>query len=166
MIARNPAEFRRYAATVAVFATGLYAALLIASFGFIALLANVDVLPSGTAQFTAAIATASAVAVVLAETLSIALRVPREAQRVAVARSLLDGVSALAAFALVAGVVEMLASGDALRGLFLLQAVVLGPIGATTGIAAAVIMILFTLVLASGVGEKGSPQWPWEKDDE
>jgi len=155
--------FRKYAATVAVFASGLYLALLIAVFGVVALLADIQVIADPHAgELAGPIATAAATLLVIGCLLLIALRVPEARQRVAPLTALAIGVGAYLAWALFAGVVFLLGRSDPVGALIFFGGILLGPFAISAGIIAFVIALLYMLVLASRVADRGRPRWPWE----
>lgn len=159
--------FRKYAATVAVFATGLFLALVIAVFGVVALLADIEVIGNPHAgELAGPVATAAATAMVLGCLLAIALRVPEDRQRIAPLTALAIGVGAYLAWALFAAIAYFLGRGDPVGALIFFGGLVTGPFAPAAGIIAAVIALLFMLVLASRVADRGRPRWPWEEDDD
>jgi hypothetical protein len=160
-------DFRRYSAAIAVFATVLYAALVIAIFGMISLYTDRDVISDSTVgPVVGPVMTASSVLLVLFWLLWIALRVPENEQRIALGTALLLGVVGYLLFCAVGGFFVGLASGDpiAFIGFFGLQ--LTSPFAISVGILAFIVCILFMLVLASRVGNKGRPRWPWENRDD
>jgi hypothetical protein len=159
--------FRKYAATVAVFASGLFLALLIAVFGVISLLAGIEVIADPRAgELAGPIATAAATLLVIGCLLLIALRIPESRQRVAPLASLGIGVGAYLAWSLFAALAFLFGRGDPVGALIFFGGILLGPFAISVGVIAFVIALLFTLVLASRVGDRGRPRWPWEKDEE
>jgi hypothetical protein len=160
-------NFRKYAATVAVFATGLYLALLIAVFGVVSLLAGVEVIGDARAgQWPGPVASAAATLLVLGCLLLIALRVPEARQRVAPLTALGVGVAAYLVWALFAGFSFLIGRGDPLGALIFFGGLLTGPFAMTAGIIAFVVALLYMLVLASRVADRGRPRWPWENEDD
>ena len=53
-----------------------------------------------------------------------------------------------------------------LSTLIFLGGLMTGPFAIVVGVVAFVIAMLFMLVLASRVADRGRPKWPWERDDE
>lgn len=160
-------DFRRYSAAVAVFATVLDAALVIAVFGLISLYTDRDVISDASVgPVVGPVMAGSSVLLVLLWFLWIALRVPEDEQRIALGTALLLGVVAYLVFCAVGGFLVGVASGDpiAFVGFFSLQ--LMSPFAIAVGIVAFVMAILFMLVLASRVGNKGRPRWPWEKRED
>jgi hypothetical protein len=159
--------FRKYAATVAVFASGLFLALLIAVFGVISLLGGIEVIADPRAgELAGPLATAAATLLVVGCLLLIALRIPESRQRVAPLASLGIGVGAYLAWSLFAAIAFLFGRGDPVGALLFFGDLLTGPFAIATGIIAFVIALLFTVVLASRVGDRGRPRWPWEKDEE
>lgn len=159
-------EFRRYAATVAVFATILYGALLIAVFGVIALFANLEVIPSLFGPLAGPVAAGASVVFVLAMLLELGLRIPDRQQSVRVLRALVIGFGAYVAYALVGGLASLIGSRDPILGLLFAADAVSSPFAISAGIIALVIALLYMLVLASHLRDRGRPRWPWEEDDD
>lgn len=139
-------SYRRYASAVAVFATALYLALLVAVFGLIALATGREPV-SGDGPLLGPIAAAAAVAVVLAVLLLAALRTPREHVRGSALRPLVAGIGAYLAYA-------VFTFGF------------LGWYAVAAGLIALVVVLLFQLVIGARFDVRGRPRWPWENDDE
>jgi hypothetical protein len=160
-------DFPRYAAVVAAFATGLYAALVIAAFGLISLALDRDVIDDRSAgPLVGPFMTGVAVLVVLAAFLAIALRVPEERQRISLGVAFLVGFGAYFFFCATGGILVGAGNGDPFGFILFAGSQLISPFAAAVGVLAFVVTILFTLVLASRVGARGRPRWPWEKDDE
>ncbi len=161
------AGFRRYAATVAIFATVMFVALVVAVFGMISWLGGVDVVANPRAGvFVGPIAAAAATLLVLGCLLADALRVPQERQRISPLLALGVAVGAYLAFALLGAIAYLIGGGDAVGSLLFFGGLLIGPFAPAVGAIAFVITMLFLLVLASRVAERGRPEWPWEKDDD
>ena len=167
-------EYQKYATVVAVFAAVLLAALLVASFGMISLLADTDVISDPNAgPLVGPGMTAAAVVLVFTLMLLLGLRTRPVNQRVAVGYSLGSGLAALGAFVLVGAVLYALGAGvpadtAGLPGdsVGFAASVLLGPFAVTTGILSFIITLLYSLVLASRMPERGRPKWPWEQGDD
>jgi hypothetical protein len=159
-------DYQRYAAVVAVFAAVLYAALLVAGFGLISLLADLEVIPVADAGplVGPGMATA-AVVLVFVLLLWLGLRASPRRQRVALGYAAGTGVAALLGFVVAGGALYVLGNGEPFSGLTFAAAVLRGPFAATTGILAFVVALLYSLVLASRLNEYGRPLWPWERPD-
>lgn len=158
--------FRKYAATVAVFAAVLFAALIIALFGVISLLADVPVIGDPHAgELVGPIAVAAATLLLFGCLLAIALRIPEDRQRIAPLTAFGIGVGAYLAYSFL-GAIAYFFGRDALGALIFLGGVLTGPFAITVGIVAFVVTLLFMLVLASRVADRGRPKWPWEKDED
>ena len=160
-------DFRRYSAAVAVFATVLYAALVIAVFGLISLYTDRDVITNGSVgPVVGPVMTGCSVLLVLACFLWIALRVPEDRQRIEPGTALLIGVVAYLAFCVVGGFLVGIASTDPFAFIGFFGDQLISPFAISVGILAFIVAVLFMLVLASRVGNKGRPRWPWEKRDD
>ncbi|GAB3392938.1 hypothetical protein GCM10027568_21110 [Humibacter soli] len=157
-------DFRRYAATLAAFATVLYGALLIAALGVLSVLLERDVIDDPNAGILAGpIAVAVAVAVVFAGLLVRALRVPPHRHDIAIGVALLLGVGSYLGYAVGGGVVVGIADPYAV-GPFVVEQLI-GPFAAAAGILSFIVVLLDMIVLASRVDQRGRPRWPWEKRD-
>jgi len=160
-------NFRRYAAVVAVFATVMYGALVIAAFGFISLYTDRDVIDDpSVGPVVGPVMTGVAVLVVFATLLGIALGVPEERQRISLGVAFLVGFAAYFFFGVTGGILVGAGRGDPFGFVAFLGRQLISPFAGAAGVLGFVIAILFMLVLASKVGNKGRPRWPWEKDDE
>jgi hypothetical protein len=158
-------DFRRYAATLAAFATALYLALLIAALGVLSLLLERDVIDDPDAgAFAGPVACAVAAAVVFTGLLVRALRVPPHRHDVAIGVALLLGVCSYLGYGIGAGFVVGIS--DPYRfGPFVVEQLI-GPFAAAAGILSLLVVLLDMLVLASRQEQRGRPRWPWEKRDE
>jgi hypothetical protein len=160
-------EFRRYSAAIAVFAAVLYAALVIAIFGLISLYTDRDVISdSSVGPVVGPVMTASSVLLMLFWMLRIALRVPETEQRIAPGRALLLAVVCYLLFCAVGGFLVGLAAGDPIAFIGFFGRQLTSPFAIAVGILAFIVCILFMLVLASRVGNKGRPRWPWENRED
>ncbi|MGA0567176.1 DUF6121 family protein [Rathayibacter sp. KR2-224] len=155
-------EFRRYAATLAVFATALYAALLIAALGVLSVLLNRDVIDEPDAgPLAGPIAAGAAAAVVFVVLLVRARRSERRAHDIAIGPALLAGIGSYVAYTVAGGVVVAVA--DPYRFVPFAVAQLIGPFAAAAGILSVVVVLLDMIVLSSRFDERGRPRWPWEK---
>ena len=158
-------DFRRYAATLAAFATALYLALLIAALGVLSLLLERDVIDDPDAgAFAGPVACAVAAAVVFAGLLVRALRVRPHRHDVAIGVALLLGVCSYLGYAIGGGVVVGIS--DPYRFAPFVVEQLIGPFAAAAGILSLLVVLLDMLVLASRQEQRGRPRWPWEKRDE
>ncbi|MDY7541554.1 MULTISPECIES: DUF6121 family protein [unclassified Cryobacterium] len=160
-------DYQRYAAVVAVFAAVLYAALLVAAFGMISLLADIEVIPvTDAGPLVGPGMAAAAVLLVFALLLWLGLRASPRRQRVALGYAAGTGIAAFLGFVAAGSVLYLLGNGPLFSGLTFAAAVLREPFAATTGILAFVVTLLYSLVLASRMNENGRPLWPWERPDE
>ena len=160
-------DYQKYATVVAVFAAVLLAALLVAAFGMISLLADTDVISDPNAgPLVGPGMTAAAVVLVFTLMLLLGLRTKPENQRVAVGYCLATGFAALGAFVLVGAVLYALGAGVPGDSVGFAASVLLGPFAVATGILSFIITLLYSLVLATRMPERGRPKWPWEQDDD
>ena len=159
-------DYQKYATVVAVFAAVLLAALLVASFGMISLLADTDVISDPDAgPLVGPLMTVAAVVLTFILMLLLGLRTRPENQRIAVGYSLGTGFAALGVFVLVGAVLYSLGAGLPGDSVTFAASVLLGPFAVTTGILSFLITLFCSLVLASRMPERGRPKWPWERDD-
>ncbi|WP_022882696.1 DUF6121 family protein [Gryllotalpicola ginsengisoli] len=159
--------FRRYASTVAFFATVLYFAFVIAVFGVTSLFAGIDVVDDPQAGLLAGpIAVAAATLLVFGCLLWIALRVPEQRQRVSPLAALGIAVGAYLAYALLGGIAVFVGAGDPVAGLLFLGTELTRPFAPTAGALGFLIALLYMLLLASRIRQRGRPEWPWEKHDD
>lgn len=157
-------EFRRYAATLAVFATALYGALLIAILGVLSVLLERDVIDDADAgPLAGPIACVVAAGVVFTTLLVRALRVPRHAHDIALGVALLAGIGSALGYAVGGGLVVAVA--DPYRFLPFVLEQLIGPFAAAAGILAFIVVLLDMIVLSSRIDERGRPRWPWERRD-
>ncbi|NNC11920.1 hypothetical protein HII28_08510 [Planctomonas sp. JC2975] len=157
-------DFRRYASTLAAFATVLYVALLIGALGVLSLVLERDVIADPDAGILAGpVACAVASAVVFIGLLVRALRVPQHGHDIAVGIAFLLGIGSYLGYGLGGAVV--VAITDPYRFLPFLLEELIGPFAAAAGILSLVVVLLDMIVLSSRIDERGRPQWPWEKRD-
>ncbi|MGX5696855.1 hypothetical protein ACWKWP_11705 [Agromyces soli] len=152
----------RDAWVVAGFAAALDLALVVCGFGFVSLLADVEVVGDPeVGVLVAPLAVGASVAAVLV-TLAARLRRP---ERMALT-VLLTALGAWLAFALVAIVARLLSSSDAPAeslGFGLVLAV--GWFGLLIPACAAFTASLAVLVARGRMGGMDRPRWPWERDE-
>ncbi|TAM69499.1 MAG: hypothetical protein EPN48_09075 [Microbacteriaceae bacterium] len=157
-------DFRRYAAIVAAFAAMLYGALVVAAFGLISLLLNQDVIADPSAgPLVGPFMTAVAILIVFVVFLTIALRVREDKQRISLAEALLTGFASYFFFGVAGGVLIGAGRGNPFGFIIFLGAQLISPFAIAAGLLAFLVTIVFMLILASRVGNKGRPRWPWER---
>ncbi|MBX0301784.1 hypothetical protein K2F54_17610 [Cryobacterium sp. 1639] len=160
-------DYQKYATIVAVFATVLFAALLVAAFGMVSLVTNLDVIADReVGTLVGPTMSAAVVLLVFVMMLLLGVNTPPEKQRVAVGWSLATGAGAFVLY-VVTGVVLVGASdGDAVGAMLFGGAMVVNPFALTAGILAFVVTLVYSILLASHYGENGRPLWPWERRGE
>ncbi|TFC13984.1 hypothetical protein E3O19_11640 [Cryobacterium algoritolerans] len=157
-------DYQKYATVVAVFATVLYAALTIAAFGMISLLADRDVITDPNAgPLVGPSMTAAAALVVFILMLLLGLRTRPENQRIAVGYSLGTGFVAFVSFLLVGAFLFALNAELPADSISFAGSLFVGPFAATAGILGFIVTLLYSMVLASRMPERGRPLWPWER---
>lgn len=160
-------DYQKYAVIMAFFAMMLYVALVVAAFGMTSLFTNTDVVTEADAGplVGPVMVTASAV-VVLLFMVVIGMRTSPEKQHVAVAASLLSGLVALVVFVVTGALIYGVGVGEAVEIVLFAGARLASPFSWAVGIIAAVVTLLYSVILASRVGEHGRPLWPWERRGE
>lgn len=158
---------RRYASTVAIFASVLFAALAIAASGLISLFADREVLTETDAgPLVAPIMFVVATAAFFAQLIAAATS-PRR-RGIGVARALVIGAVVYLAFLVSGATIYSLGSGQPLRGILFLAANALGPFAVAVGLLAALVALLYLILMSyrqSG-GASRTPRWPWEDRDD
>ena len=159
-------DHQRYAVQIAVFATVLYAALVIAGFGLISLVLERDVVArGGLGPLIGPAMTATSVLLVLIALVAVAMRVPQERTRVSLPVALVIGFGAYLFFGVAYGVLAGARSGSALGIVVALGAQIVSPFAVVAGALAVLVSLLF-LIVVSAHREGGRPRWPWESRDE
>jgi hypothetical protein len=154
---------RDRATVVAVFAVVLHLALVVCAFGFVSLLADVDVVSrAGTG---ALVGTAMLAAAVLATGIALV----RDARSAAVASRrrawpLVVGAVVLVAYVLSGAVLVALEEGSAFAGLLFASSTVTSVFPYLAGALAAVVAVAYAAVADARPGD--GPRWPWERDEE
>ncbi|HEY8281701.1 MAG TPA: DUF6121 family protein [Leifsonia sp.] len=158
---------RAYAALVAVFATLLYLALVVAAFGLISLATDTEVISDPSAgPLVGPVMTGAAVLTLFAFLLVIGTRVPGDRQRIAPGAALGVGLACYLVFVVAGGVAGAAGDPSKLLHYTLFAADQLGSWYAiSVGIAAALVTLLYQLVLVGRFQQRGRPRWPWEHDD-
>lgn len=157
-------DLRRYAATLAVFASGLYAAMLIAALGVLSVLLERDPIDDKDAGlFAGPAACALAVAVVLTGLLVRALKRNVRRREIAAGTAVLLGLGSYVGYAVGGGFV--VGVNDPYRFLPFVVEQLIGPFAVAAGILALIVVLLEMIVLSARMDERGRPQWPWEKHE-
>lgn len=154
---------RDRATVVAVFAVVLHLALVVCAFGFVSLLADVDVVSrAGTG---ALVGTAMLAAAVLATGVAL-VRDARSATVGPRRRSwpLVVGAVVLAAYVLCGAVLVALEEGSAFAGLLFASSTLTSVFPYIAGVLAAVVAVAYAAVADARPGR--GPRWAWERDDE
>jgi hypothetical protein len=137
--------------------------VLVAAFGMISFLTDRDVV-TGTGPLIGPAMGAASVLLFFLFLLYIALRIPKERQRIWLGGALAIGVACYFVYPLVGAI--LVGAGDLFEFLAFLGTQLVGPYAVTAGVAAIVVALLYMIVIASRVGENGRPRWPWERDEE
>ena len=94
------------------------------------------------------------------------MRTSPEKQHVAVAASLLCGLVALVVFVVTGALIYGVGVGEVIEIVLFAGARLSSPFSWAVGIIAAAVTLLYSVILASRVGENGRPLWPWERRGE
>jgi uncharacterized membrane protein (DUF485 family) len=157
-------DYQKYATTVAVFATVLFGALLVAAFGMVSLVTNTDVIADrSVGPLVGPAMTAAVILLVLVMLLSLGVNTPPEKQRVAVGYSLVAGVGAFLLYVLAGVVLMAFGTGDFVAATLFGGAMLGSPFAITAGFLAFLVTLVYSILLASHWGENGRPLWPWER---
>jgi hypothetical protein len=160
-------DYQKYATIVAVFAAVLYAALLVASFGMISLVTNLEVISDPDAgSLVGLVMSGVAVLVVFLMMLLLGVRTPPERQRIVVGYAIGTGFAALAAFLLTGVLLYGRGEGVLANLLSFPGELLLAPFSWTVGILAFIITVVYSWLLAARFTERGRPLWPWERRGE
>ncbi|TFB96795.1 hypothetical protein E3O42_16795 [Cryobacterium adonitolivorans] len=160
-------DYQKYAAILAVFATVLYAAVLVAAFGMISLATNLDVIADRSAgPLVGPTMSAAATVLVLLMLMLFGLRTPPDKQRVAVGFAVATGVTAYALFISTGAILVAAGNGEPLAGLLFSGSMLGSPFAISVGVLAFLVALTYSILLASRYGEHGRPLWPWERRGE
>jgi hypothetical protein len=85
---------------------------------------------------------------------------------VSIGAALLLGFGAYFFFAVAGGVLLGAGRGDPFGFVLFAGSQLLSPFALALGALGFVVALLYTVVLASRIGERGRPRWPWEKHDD
>jgi hypothetical protein len=157
-------DYQKYAIVVSVFAAVLYLSLIVAGFGVVSLVTDREVIDEPVASPVLGPVMAG-VSVVLLFALMVKLGITTrpERQRVALGYAIGSGVAASAAFVVVGGVGLALEGGD---GVPFAGSLLISPFTAIVGVFGAIVVLSYSLILATQQGQRGRPLWPWESRDD
>jgi hypothetical protein len=160
-------DYQKYASVLAVFATVLFAALVVAGFGMVSLATNLDVIADdAVGPLVGPTMTAMAILLVLVLQIVHGISTPPDKQRVAVGFAVGVGVAAYGLFLLTGAVLVAAGDGDIFGGVVFAGSLLASPFALTLGVLAAVVALVYSILLASHYGENGRPLWPWERRGE
>lgn len=147
---------------IAPFAAVTYVALVVCAFGFISLLADLDVVTDPDAgPLTGPLMVVVATIVVLWGIIRETRRTPL---RVSVGSAVLAGLLAWLAYGVSGGVFDAIASRDGADAAAFAVTTLTGPFSVTVGVLALVIVFAAAAVATSSTGRRPTPRWPWEHD--
>ncbi len=159
---RSVEETRRGAWVVAAFAAALYLALIVAAYGFVSLLTDIEVIASPDAGRLVGPAIIAASVAALLLYLARALRRPAHLLGTVLLSALWTWLAAVA----VAVVGFAVATGTLLESLMFGLGFGVGWFGLLIPALAALVASLAVLVARGQAGGLERPRWPWERDDE
>lgn len=160
-------EYQKYAITLAVFAAGLFLALMVAGLGIVSLITNRDVIADPQAGPLLGPTMVGAVVLFVAlRMVWIGIRTRPENQRVMLGYCLVTGIAAAALFVVAGALVYLFGTGDVGAATSFALGLVLGPFVVLAGLFAFAITLVFSWLLAAHVGSNGRPLWPWERRDD
>jgi hypothetical protein len=160
-------DHRQYALTVAVFAAVLYLALVVAAFGMLSLITDLDVIGDPSAgPLVGPIMTGVAVIVVFVMMLAGGVRMPPGQQRIQVGYAVATGVAATAAFIATGALLRTIETRTLFELVNFPAALLGGPFAWSVGILAFIVALLYSWLIAARFTERGRPLWPWERRGE
>jgi hypothetical protein len=160
-------DYQKYATIVALFATVLYSALVVAALGLISLATNQEVVPEADAgPLVGPSMAGSAVVLVFVMLLILGVGSPAARDRVAVGWAFLTGLGAFLVFIFVGAALYAIGTGQLVQLLIFAAAQLPSPFAWATGILAVIVTLVYSWILAARVGEHGRPLWPWERRGE
>lgn len=170
-----PARPASFPYVLAVFAAGLYFALVVCAFGFVSLLTDTDVVSQADAgPLVGPAATGAAVVTVLLFLLGVARGYERESRaaiaassgdpvRLPLGRSLLVGLVSYAVYVLAGAALYAVTTGKPFSFVLFAADSSLRGYAVAVGVIATVVSAVYMLVLASGGEHPARPLWPWER---
>lgn len=160
-------DYQKYATIVAVFATVLYAALLVAAFGMISLVTNLDVIADRSAgPLVGPTMAGVATVILLIMLLILGVNTPPDKQRVVVGFAVATGIAAYGLFIATGAILVAAGNGDPFAVLLFAGSMLASPFALAVGVLAFVVALTYSILLASHYGEHGRPLWPWERRGE
>ncbi|TFD51781.1 hypothetical protein E3T43_15985 [Cryobacterium sp. Hh7] len=160
-------EYRKYAITMAAFSVVLYVALIVASFGVLSLLLNRDVINETDAgALLGPLMVTTAVLALVWVILSAVLRSPERLTQVPPLPIFLAGVAAYLAYCVFGGVFYSLGAGELFRSVIFIGGEMTSPFAISVAVCGWLIAFLYFVVLLAKPDGSGTPEWPWQKDDD
>jgi hypothetical protein len=160
-------DYQKYAVTVAVFATVLFVALVVAAFGMISLITNQDVIADPSAgPLVGPTMAAVATGLVFLMLVLLGVNTPPDKQRVVVGFAVATGVAAYGLFIVTGAILVAAGNGEPFGVLVFGASMLASPFALTVGILAFLVALSYSILLASHYGEHGRPLWPWERRGE
>lgn len=157
-------DYQKYAIVVSVFAAVLYLSLIVAGFGMISLITDREVIDEPLAgPVLGPVMVGVPVVLLFALMVKLGITTRPERQRVALGYAIGSGFAATATFVVVGFVGFSLEGGDAVP---FAGSLLISPFSAITGVFAAIVVLSYSLILATQQGQHGRPLWPWESRDD
>jgi FtsH-binding integral membrane protein len=154
-------DYQKYAIVVSVFAAVLYLSLIVAGFGVVSLITDREVIDEPLAgPVLGPVMAGVPVVLVFALMVKLGITTRPEHQRVALGYAIGSGFAASATFVVVGAVGFALEGGAAapFAGTLLTS-----PFTVITGLFGAIVVLSYSLILATQQGQRGRPLWPWER---
>jgi heme/copper-type cytochrome/quinol oxidase subunit 2 len=140
---------RRYASTIAIFASVLFLALSICASGLISLFANREVLTETDAG-------------------PLVAATSRHRRGVGFVAALVIGAIVFLVFNLTGATLYVFGSGEPVRGILFFASNALGPFSIAVALIAVVVALLYLILMSyrERGGATRTPRWPWEEGDD
>ncbi|TFD56076.1 hypothetical protein E3T55_00055 [Cryobacterium frigoriphilum] len=157
-------DYQKYAIVVSVFAAVLYLSLVVAGFGMVSLITDREVIAEPLAgPVLGPVMVGVPVVLVFALMVKLGITTRPERQRVALGYAIGSGFAASATFIVVGAVGIGL---DGVAPMPFAGSLLISPFTVITGIFAAIVVLSYSLILATQQGQHGRPLWPWESRDD
>ncbi|MFC5928115.1 hypothetical protein D6T64_10430 [Cryobacterium melibiosiphilum] len=157
-------DYQKYAVVVSTFAAVLYLSLIVAGFGMISLITDREVIDEPLAgPVLGPVMVGVPVVLVFALMVKLGITTRPERQRVALGYAIGSGFAAAATFIVVGAAGLALEGGDPMA---FAGSLLISPFAASTGVFGAIVVLSYSLILATQQGQRGRPLWPWESRDD
>ncbi|MEJ3404464.1 DUF6121 family protein [Rathayibacter sp. YIM 133350] len=159
--------YQRYAVVVAAFATALYLALVVAAFGMLSLITDLEVISDRDAgAFVGPTMVGITVIGVALSMVMLGIRRPPAQQRIYIGLPILVGLGAYFVYLIVGAILAVVGEGDPFAFVLFLGGHLGDPFAISIGVLAIPVVIAYEATLVAR-GHGGSrPHWPWERDED